>query len=97
MFAKIALFLKTFGSTRSFKIARHRTFHHQAERWSMIQFRDGSDQFYHSKHRITCDKCRFEQTTHQLWPKFNADIEQGYQLTDAHRQASQLSPSKEAA
>lgn len=63
----------------------------------MVQFKDSRDPFYRSKHRVCCSKCAFENTTYQLWPKFNADHEQGYQLAEAHQQASGYTPNSEAA
>lgn len=78
-------------------VARHRTYHGQYEQWSMIQFKDGRDSFYRSKHRVCCEKCNYEKTILRVWPKFNADIEQGYQLAEAHQQASGYSPASKAA
>ncbi len=86
-------FIRKLLQTRQPRTAWHQVFHQDAEQWSMIQFRDGSDQFYHSKHRVTCSKCRVHQTAARLWPKFNADLDNGYQLTEARQKASTYSAS----
>ncbi|OMH32808.1 hypothetical protein BGP75_14900 [Motiliproteus sp. MSK22-1] len=80
-------FTKVFGATLKPRLAWHTAFHQHAEQWSMIQFRDGADQFYHSKHRVTCSKCQVHRTTQRIWPKFNADLNSGYQLTEARKKA----------
>lgn len=73
---------------RKFRMAWHGAFHRDHEQWSLIQFRDGTDQFYHSKHEITCRCCRIRYTTRRVWPKFNADLNSGFQLSEAHQKAS---------
>ncbi|MEH6628649.1 MAG: hypothetical protein V7739_19595 [Motiliproteus sp.] len=84
-------FTKLLLKTLKPKVAWHVAFHGEAEQWSMIQFRDGSDQFYHSKHLITCSKCQINKTAKRIWPKFNADLNNGYQLTEARQKASACS------
>ncbi len=88
---RYSCFIKVLLKTFKPKIAWHVAFHQDAEQWSMIQFRDGSDQFYHSKHLITCSKCQVNRTAKRIWPKFNADLNNGYQLSEAHRKASSYS------
>ena len=86
--ARVAHFFRVFSKSFSPRLARHLAYHQHTEQWSMIQFRDGADQFYHSKHRITCSKCQLNQTAQKIWPKFNPDLNSGYQLTDARKKAS---------
>ncbi len=88
VFRRLTRFTATLLRTRRPRLAWHLVFHQQNERWSMIQFRDGADQFYHSKHRVTCSRCRIHHTTQRIWPKFNADLNNGYQLVEARQQAS---------
>lgn len=97
MLVKLLQFFKLLIKTRSYTAARHRTFHSHYEQWSMIQFKDSRDSFYRSKHRVSCDKCGFEKMSQCIWPKFNADLEQGYQLAEAHKKAAVYSPLSEAA
>lgn len=97
MFKQCLAFLKVLIKTRSVMVARHRTFHQDSEVWSMIQFKDGRDPFYRSKHLVSCKKCGFEQTTYQVWPKFDADRDHGYQLAEAHQQAIGYTPESKAA
>ena len=70
--------------------AWHRTFHREEEQWTLIQFRDGADNFYHSRHAITCRRCGVSHTQNRMWPKFNADHNTGYELTEARRLAHTL-------
>ncbi len=88
---RFSCFIKLLLKTCKPKTAWHVAFHQEAEQWSMIQFRDGSDQFYHSKHLVTCSKCRINKTAKRIWPKFNADLNNGYQLTEARQKASDYS------
>ena len=83
--------IKTFFKTFKPRYAWHMAYHRDAEQWSMIQFRDGADEFYHSKHLVTCSKCRVNWTAKRIWPKFNADLNNGYQLTEARQKASNYS------
>ncbi len=85
------IFLKQLIKTRSWQAAWHQVFHSEHEHWQLIQFTDGRDAFYHSKHLITCSKCKLAQVVYRQWPKFNADLNSGYPLADAHRQASEYS------
>ncbi len=83
------IFFKQLLKTRSWQVAWHRAFHAEDEHWQVIQFIDGRDAFYHSKHRVTCNRCKLDQVAERQWPKFNADLNTGYPLADAHRQASE--------
>ncbi|WP_207061035.1 hypothetical protein [Motiliproteus sp. SC1-56] len=70
----------------------HRTFHREAEQWTLVQFRDGADNFYHSCHKVTCRRCGIRHTQNRLWPKFDADHNIGYELAEARRLASEVGP-----